>query len=248
METHPPHLHHTSGKKFSHYFYEFLMLFLAVLSGFFAENLREEKVEHNRENEYMKSMVEDLKLDTAQLARLKFFRIDKLNTIDSLTIFFKPYIDGSVPANIYLLTNKLFGHAGFFFQNTGTLDQLKNSGGFRLIRQRNVVESIQSYDQQIKRISQRDIYEANFSYEHNKLQQKLFKGREVLPFSEDRITTNESTPLPSTVKLNVQFLDEYLNSLIGFKYFIRRDMELQEAVKAKAKNLIILINNEYHLE
>ena len=114
METHPPHLRHTSGKKFSHYFYEFLMLFLAVLSGFFAENLREEKVEHNRENEYMKSMVEDLKLDTLQLTRIKTFRIDKLSTIDSLNYFFNTYTEGRVPANIYVQANKLFGHAAFF--------------------------------------------------------------------------------------------------------------------------------------
>ena len=247
METHPPHLHHTSGKRFSHYFYEFLMLFLAVLSGFFAENLREEKVEHNRENEYMKSMVEDLRLDTLQLSRIKSFRLDKLSTIDSLNNFFKDYKEGLVPSNIYIQANKLFGHAGFF-QNSGTLDQLRNSGGLRLIRHRNVVDSIESYDQQIKRISLRDIYETNFSYDHNKLQQKLFNGREVLPFSETKTSMSESTVLPPTVKLNVQILDEYVNSLIGFKYFVRRDLELQEAVKAKAKNLINLIKKEYSLE
>lgn len=244
METHPPHVHHNSGKKFSQYFYEFLMLFLAVSCGFLAENMREENVEHNRENEYMKSMVEDLKLDTLQLTRIKSFRLDKLRTIDSLYYFFKSYTEGRVPANIYLQANKLFGHAAFF-QNSGTLDQLRNSGGLRLIRHRNVVDSIESYDQQIKRISLRDIYETNYSYDHNKLQQKLFNGREVLPFSEDKISTIESPILPSTVKLNVQILDEYLNSLIGFKYFVRRDLELQEAIKAKAKNLINLINNEY---
>lgn len=246
METHHPHLNHQSGKKFSHYFYEFLMLFLAVLSGFFAENLREQKVEHNRENEYMKSMVEDLRLDTLQLSRIKSFRLDKLSTIDSLNNFFKDYKEGLVPSNIYIQANKLFGHAGFF-QNSGTLDQLRNSGGLRLIRHRNVVDSIESYDQQIKRISLRDIYETNYSYDHNKLQQKLFNGREVLPFSEDKTSTNESPALSSTVKLNVQILDEYVNSLIGFKYFVRRDLELQEAVKAKAKNLITVINKEYHL-
>ena len=96
METHAHHLHHAPGKNAWYYFYEFLMLFLAVSCG-------------------------------------------------------------------YPLTKKLFGHAAFF-QNSGTLDQLKNSGGLRLIRRRNVVDSIQAYEQQIKRIELRDIYETDCEF------------------------------------------------------------------------------------
>jgi hypothetical protein len=38
METHAHHLHHAPGKKFWHYMYEILMLFLAVFCGFLAES------------------------------------------------------------------------------------------------------------------------------------------------------------------------------------------------------------------
>ncbi len=41
MDTHAHHLHHAPGKRIWHYFYEFLMLFLAVFCGFLAENFRE---------------------------------------------------------------------------------------------------------------------------------------------------------------------------------------------------------------
>ena len=54
METHAHHLHHVPGKKIWHYFYEFLMLFLAVFFGFLAENLREHHVENLRAKEYAK--------------------------------------------------------------------------------------------------------------------------------------------------------------------------------------------------
>jgi hypothetical protein len=41
------HTHtHTARKKWTHYFWEFLMLFLAVFAGFLAENQREHIVEH----------------------------------------------------------------------------------------------------------------------------------------------------------------------------------------------------------
>jgi len=40
------HAHtHTARKKWTHYFWEFLMLFLAVFCGFLAENQREHMIE-----------------------------------------------------------------------------------------------------------------------------------------------------------------------------------------------------------
>src|ERR1022692_3366161 len=58
------HHHPYAGKKsFKEYFLEFLMIFLAVTLGFFAESYREYLSEHNREKEYIQSLVEDLKND-----------------------------------------------------------------------------------------------------------------------------------------------------------------------------------------
>ena len=65
MEVHH-HAHHDK-KNWKSYFWEFLMLFLAVTLGFFVENQREHLVEHRREKEYMISMLEDLSADTMTL-------------------------------------------------------------------------------------------------------------------------------------------------------------------------------------
>jgi hypothetical protein len=69
METHAQHLHLAPGKKIRHYFFEFLMLFLAVFCGFIAENWREQLQEHRREKEFIHSLVEDIKSDTLQSNR-----------------------------------------------------------------------------------------------------------------------------------------------------------------------------------
>src|SRR4029079_7132397 len=62
------HAHtHTERKKWTDYFWDFFMLFLAVTLGFFVENQREHYVEHQREKLYMKSMIGDLEKDTAML-------------------------------------------------------------------------------------------------------------------------------------------------------------------------------------
>ena len=67
METHAHHLHKAPGKKFSHYFFEFLMLFFAVFAGFLAENWREHIAEHQRAREYAKALAEDLAADTTEI-------------------------------------------------------------------------------------------------------------------------------------------------------------------------------------
>src|SRR5258705_6884753 len=62
------HAHaHTERKKWTHYLWEFLMLFLAVFCGFLAENLREHSIEHQREKQYALTLYEDIKSDTAAL-------------------------------------------------------------------------------------------------------------------------------------------------------------------------------------
>ncbi|HSV10465.1 MAG TPA: hypothetical protein VLI68_06840, partial [Hanamia sp.] len=63
---HHPDLHHKK-KNFKEYFLEFLMIFLAVTLGFFAESYREYLNNLSKENEYMASLVEDLKSDTSFL-------------------------------------------------------------------------------------------------------------------------------------------------------------------------------------
>ena len=54
---------HTPRKKWTHYFWEFFMLFLAVTLGFLVENQREHYVEHQREKQFMGTLVKDLELD-----------------------------------------------------------------------------------------------------------------------------------------------------------------------------------------
>src|ERR1700689_2896332 len=80
---HHPDVHH-KRKNFKEYFLEFLMIFLAVTMGFFAESIRENISDREREKQYMESMIEDLKSDTAQLAANIDFRQKRNIMIDSL--------------------------------------------------------------------------------------------------------------------------------------------------------------------
>src|SRR5262245_46917424 len=70
---HHPHVESMSaghtGKRFKEYFLEFIMIFLAVSLGFFAENFRETIGNREKEKHFMRSLIADLQVDTAELVR-----------------------------------------------------------------------------------------------------------------------------------------------------------------------------------
>jgi hypothetical protein len=62
------HTHaHTERKKWTHYFWEFFMLFLAITLGFFVENQREHYVERQRAKEFAYNLLFDISTDTMRL-------------------------------------------------------------------------------------------------------------------------------------------------------------------------------------
>src|SRR5947209_1965418 len=68
------HHHGHSGKqhekKWKEYLFDFLMLFLAVFSGFLAENWREHTVERKRAHQFLESMLVDVRTNTKNLDSL----------------------------------------------------------------------------------------------------------------------------------------------------------------------------------
>ena len=62
------------------------MLFLAVFCGFLAEYKLEHMIEHNRERQFITTMIEDLKSDTMQLSQNINYRKTREAMCDSLII------------------------------------------------------------------------------------------------------------------------------------------------------------------
>ena len=137
---------HRSRKKWTHYFWEFLMLFLAVTLGFFVENQREHYIEGQREKKYIQSFYEDLTADERDLeTNMNFLRAQKVEA-DSLQLLMKN-IDIKQPANrIYMYLRGITrSSAGLLYPNDRTIVQLRNAGGMRLIKNKNVSDSMVGY-------------------------------------------------------------------------------------------------------
>src|SRR5688572_2326231 len=141
------HTHtHSPRKKWTHYFWEFLMLFLAVFCGFLAENQREHMIEHQREKQYMVTMLEDLKSDTSLLNNTVKTWNNINNSIDSVANAIQFPLANAGLLEAYRHFNNALDYYSFSY-NDRTISQLKNSGGFRLIRKNAVANKIILLDQ-----------------------------------------------------------------------------------------------------
>jgi len=134
-----------AGKKWNHYFWEFLMLFLAVFCGFLAENQREHIIEHKREKVYMTSLVEDLQKDTSWLIRALDYNDYLVKGGDTLrqTIYDVGVKDSAVQ-KLYVYSRQYLRPLSFEYTDR-TSSQLKNSGAMRLVRKKRVADGIVNY-------------------------------------------------------------------------------------------------------
>jgi len=142
----------THRKKFTHYVWEFLMLFLAVFCGFLAENFREQSVERHRETQFIRSYLEDLKSDTAAISRVLVFRYQKMQRMDSLMLLLSSQSADGQENELYYLGRTLI-RTIWFRSNDRTITQLKNSGALRLIRNEQAADSMMSYQELVETIN-----------------------------------------------------------------------------------------------
>src|SRR4026207_28027 len=140
---------HTKTKKWTHYFWEFLMLFLAVFCGFLAEYKLEHTIEHSREKQFITTLIEDLKSDTAQLTEVIAYKKRREKMVDSLIMNLSSPDYEKHGSDIYYYARNLT-RPQYFFPNDRTIQQLKNSGSLRLIRNLAVSDRIMYYDQQVR--------------------------------------------------------------------------------------------------
>ncbi len=244
------HAHsHTPRRKWTHYFWEFLMLFLAVFCGFLAEYKLEHMIENQREHSFMQSFIRDLERDTVNLNAGFPLKEQRVQAIDSIFNFFEKSNNAAeVPAIIHSHMRRALWDR-HYRRNDGTIGQLKNSGGLRLIRKRNVVDSIAAYDMQWARLEYwREAYTDNQRH-GSEIVEKMLDATILLSiYKTDKSgSTNNLFNSAPSVKLNTAYLNEYLNFLYRQKFSTIQDERNYRAVEQSAERLITLIKKEYHL-
>lgn len=246
------HLHqqsHTERKKWTNYLWEFFMLFLAVFCGFLAEWQLEHTIERQREKQFIHSLTEDLKRDTTQLRRYIRFTRYTQRYCDSVQLCIGNSDIFKNSDSFYDYTREL---ARFFrFNPTDrTMQQLKNAGNMRLIRNWNVSNAITDYDSKTKNLAELD----------GQLNDQIVKYREFLVEFLDLSSYDKLNPAGSFMssdiktKGNPQYISNDLqkakmiyNQAFTLKIFFEAVENSAEETILNGKQLIGLLQKEYHL-
>jgi len=249
MEVH--HHAHTARKKWTHYIWEFLMLFLAVFCGFLAEYQLEHTIEKDREKQYIISLVKDLEYDTLQFN----FKIDQLEHkipyFDSVFSFLKNPVSFN-----YKLSLKYYLYSivqEFYTPAEPTIQQLKNSGNLRLIKNKLVLDSILIYDNNIIG-SYHDQIDYIFLFQNRLIAftEKIFDFSEYNQYMDKykfggSFQNLENYDLPLLLKSSPE-LNELYNQFVDYKVADLYFKYLLENRKKEAVQLIKFIKKEYHLK
>ena len=257
MEVH----HHSQHgkKKWTEYFWEFFMLFLAVTLGFLVENQREHYIEHLRVKELARSLAADLARDTGNMTYIiSRIKIQVRNT-DSLATYLKTHKTNEI-RNIDLFTLTVIDRYPAYRWSRSTLEQIKNSGSLRYFGD-TMVRYISSYDALSRHMDEdhrNDEEMANratasrdkiidISYS-NELAHGLYLHFDSIIMTDyyRDIETRDKTPLLVNDALSLKiFLNEKLN--IQRNLEIRADDELRSLI-SQARRLIRLLKEKYHFE
>ena len=245
MEVH--HHSHTSRKKWTHYFWEILMLFLAVFCGFLAEYQLEHKIERDREKKFIQTFIEDLKIDKAAINKNLLFRKTKGDQIDSLIDLLSEQKIRGYENELYYL-GRMLVRTTRFQSNDRTITQLKFSGSMRLIRNENAADSIISYQKLVDIIlanQQDDRIERRAT---DPLLTRMFNPFVFNIMLDDLNNINKPVNNPHLRSYDAavqQDLAYCINQIKGSNIIIKTRLEL---LNEKAKGIIEFLKREYHLE
>ena len=239
------------------------MLFLAVTAGFFVENQREHYIENQREKIYMASFVEDLKLDTAQLNSLIELRKERIRVLDTLFQLLNTdaYIsEGSIVFRLYSMP---YWDILSFYPNDRTMQQLKNAGGLRLIRNQKVSNKIMSYDVLVRNRKEYEPLQVDMANQINQDIEKLLNPALLYQINNRADSVAQLSPVVEAARVNafvdmpekimippieentkLRLLKNFYTTKSLFIAYMRANMlEKQMAVET-----LELVRKEYHLQ
>jgi len=255
------HAHsHTARKKWTHYFWEFLMLFLAVFCGFFAGYQLEHKIERDREKQFMQTMAVDLKTDSTRLNRLIKLRKSRIRELDTLfhLIASDEYLRNG--RKVYELYEFPYWDILRFFPSDRTMQQLKNGGNLRLIRKKNVSNALIKYDILVRNYKEYEPLQQELATQINQHLEKLLdpliieKAKRAYTdkvLAADTIVKNSSyMELPDTITISKlaeadkKIFLKYITQVKTLYMAAMRDNMLE---KNQAEETLALVVKEYNI-
>ncbi len=243
------HAHtHTARKKWTHYFWEFLMLFLAVFCGFLAEYQLEHKIEKDREKQFITSLTADLQDDIKNLDAVIAFEQLGIAKLDTLMYLLNNADVAKQKGDQLYYTARIGPRSNPFANNSRTFDQLKYSGGFRLIRNAGSSNKIMECYNLFSPIR---LLEDNYNHEFDNYKRVAAKILDPYILRKQEDTQGEiqlGNYNPSLMTYDVAILKELAFHTLQMNGSRRSKILMLENLKKNAEDLVIYLKEKYHLK
>ena len=248
------HAHtHTPRKKWTHYLWEFLMLFLAVFCGFLAENQREHYVESLREKKYIQNLLHDLARDTMNYNLSIALRLERENQAHQLiTMLYSPDRNKHL-SELYFFARQMPRMNTIFYSTDATMNQLKNSGALRLIKRTEIADSIVAYNAAMEAYAENRKTEIETRIAYREAVGNVFDASVLLAMIDSAGDDMDKTVIPPTfVKPLITENQQTINHLCTLVHFLYSTnvigRKAMHGYKEQASRLIELLKKEYHLD
>jgi hypothetical protein len=243
MEVH----HHPEVEKkgLKEYILEGLMIFLAVMMGFFAENIREGISDRAKGKEYIKSFVQDLRRDTASFSDVIAFDAKKMMALNDIFACYDNIEKDSKSSGclVPIIKSSSSNRIGNF--TDGTLQQLKNAGGFRLLNKSDK-DSIVAYDHAARAFQN---FESTIFQQRQDIVRDIYV--KLIDFKAEPIVSPDSLAgnahLPLLFSNDKALINEYFNDLSLYRRVIRTQISQLGKLSKRAVGLIKYFDNKYEL-
>ena len=251
------HHHPKPGKKkFKEYFFEFIMIFLAVTVGFFAETFRENITEHKRAKEFAESMIKDLQEDTIQLKSYRVYFNNAANNIDTLQQLLTNAEPRDIPTG-KLYWYGLFGGARrYFVPNDETFQQMKSSGSLRYFG-KNLAAAVARYDRFCRLIQSNEDMQQNIYVEVRKVRSQIFDfkyNERANTITQKNYKNPDYAEIDSFLKTDPPLLtydktifNEYVE-LVRSRFIRISNVAYADSLLHQATILLNELKTEYHLK
>ena len=224
------------------------MLFLAVFCGFLAEYQLEHKIEKDKEKQFINSLVADLQDDIENLDVMMGAEQRGIASLDTLIDLLNSPERAKQNGDQLYYVARMGPRSNPFANNSRTFDQLKNSGGFRLIRYADASNNIMGYYNQLSLIR---LLEDNYNHEfdnYKRVAAKIFDPGILRRQEASNGEILRSHDNPSLIGYDIEQLKELGFHTLQMNGSRRSKILLLKNMKKSGEDLIAYLKDKYHLK
>jgi hypothetical protein len=227
------------------------MLFLAVFCGFLAEYQLEHTIEKEKGKQYIQSVYEDLKEDTASLANTIATISGIIENLKTIATCHNAVLK-NLDVNSCMLTLFKNSRRIYTFDLTDrTIRQLTNAGGFRLLQKKDA-DNVMKYESLYRGYKDNESTQLQNSIDNLRISYNLLVNFNANYAMIDTGSIEVKDSIPASIPLFIThdsgLINKYFNDLL--RYF--RNLHIQRIIlknlELRANRNIKYFKDKYHLE